>query len=173
MKNFLTTSAFYLLVGLVITTLTPLIVKSQIVSAPGGGLWNSGTTWLGGNIPGPADNVVIQSTVSVNGNACNNILITSVGVLQNSNSNSYLLTVNGNLTNEGTISNNTSYALSLNVVGNVNNTGIMSNYTLTLTGSGNQQIASTQSISIANLTKNNTSGRAYSNNQSELCRNKH
>ncbi|MBK6966497.1 MAG: hypothetical protein IPH20_22025 [Bacteroidales bacterium] len=160
MKNFLTNSVFYLLLGLLIATLNPLIAESQIVSAPGGGIWSSGTTWVGGIVPGAADNVEIVSIVHVNGNACNNIIIATGGVLQNYIANNYTLTINGNLTNHGTISNNTGYSLSLNVNGNVGNYGIMSNYTLTLTGSANQQIASTQLISIANFTKNNTSGRA-------------
>jgi hypothetical protein len=103
---------------------------------------------------------VISSTVSVNGNACNNISISSGGVLRNHTANTYTLTVNGNLTNYGTITNNASYSFNLNVLGNVSNNGVMSNNALTLSGSGNQQFASTQPISLANFTKNNTAGRA-------------
>lgn len=160
MKNFLTNAVFFLLFGLFINSLTPLVAEAQIVSAPGGGIWSSGSTWVGGMVPGAADNVVISSTVLANGNACNNLNIVTGGILQNYNANNYHLTINGNLTNNGTIRNNTIYSLSVNVVGHISNNGIMSNYTVTLTGSGNQQIASTQPLLIGNFTKNNTSGRA-------------
>jgi hypothetical protein len=160
MKKLFTKSASYLLISLLLAVATPLLSTSQIVSAPGGGLWSSGTTWVGGIVPGAADNVVVSSTVSVNGNACNNISISSGGILRNHSANSYTLTVNGNLTNNGTITNNVSYSLNLNVFGNVSNGGIMSNNALTLAGSGNQQVAATQPLAIANFTKNNTTGRA-------------
>jgi hypothetical protein len=159
MKNLFTKTLFHLLSISLLITVAPLISISQIVSAPGGGLWNSVTTWVGGIVPGAADNVAIVSTVSVNGNACNNITIESGGILQNHPVNSYTLTVNGNLTNNGSIINNV-YNFNLNVHGNVSNNGVMSNNALTLSGSGNQQLASTQPISLANFTKNNTAGRA-------------
>ncbi|MFH1119381.1 MAG: hypothetical protein V1775_06120 [Bacteroidota bacterium] len=160
MKNLFTPSALYLLIGLFFITSSPLFVKSQIVSAPAGGLWTSGTTWVGGIVPGAADNVVIASAVTVNGNACNNMSISSGGLLRNYTANTYLLTVNGNLTNSGIISNNVSYNLIVNVLGNVSNNGVMSNNTLTLSGSNNQQISSTQPLEISNFTKNLTLGRA-------------
>jgi hypothetical protein len=160
MKNHFTTSLINLLLGLCFASLTPLIAESQIVSSPGGGLWSSGSTWVGGIVPGAADNVVIVSTVSVNGNTCNNINVASGGILQNHTANNYALTVNGNLTNDGTMRNNTSYSLLLFVVGNFSNNGTMTNGSLTLSGSGNQQLASTQPMSISNFTKNQTSGRA-------------
>ena len=159
MKNLFTKSTLFLTAGIVFAVLTPFLGMSQIVSAPGGGLWSNGTTWVGGIVPGASDNVVISSTVNVNGNSCNNITISNGGVLQNNSNNSYTLNVNGNLTNNGTIVNNV-YNLSVNVSGNVSNNGVMSNYALVLAGNGNQQVSSTQLISLANFSKNLSSGRA-------------
>jgi hypothetical protein len=160
MKNLFTKPIYYLLLGLLLVTITPLISTSQIVSAPGGGLWSSGTTWVGGIVPGAADNVVIASTVSAAGNSCNNLQINSGGVLMNYSNNSYSLFVNGNFINNGTVANNVSYSLYLYVYGNFTNNGIMSNYNLTLSGSNNQQVASTQPMTISNFTKSITNGRA-------------
>jgi hypothetical protein len=133
--------------------------SSQIYSTPAGGIWTSSATWVGGIIPDAADDVVITSAVGVINNACNNIYIEVGGILRNHPTNSYSLTVNGYLTNDGIIANDT-YNLSLIVKGNVTNNAVMSNFTLTLNGSGNQLVASTQPLTITNFTKVATTGRA-------------
>jgi gliding motility-associated-like protein len=84
----------------------PLVANSQstIVSAISGN-WTDGTTWVGGVAPAPGDNVVISSLTTVtltgsgSGFSVNNLNIMTGGVL---NSESKILTVNGNLVVDGT-----------------------------------------------------------------------
>ncbi|MBK6966498.1 MAG: hypothetical protein IPH20_22030 [Bacteroidales bacterium] len=161
MKNLFTNFLFYLFTGLLITIVTPFYVTSQIVSAPGGGNWTSPSTWIGETVPGPANDVIIESTVSVNSNsaACNNIQITNTGVLQNSSATNYLLTVFGNLTNEGIITNNTMNGFNLGIYGDITNNGAWSNSTLSFAGSSDHEIASSQPMSISTMNKIATGGR--------------
>lgn len=152
---------FVFLSGAVLVSfaLIPVKANSQIVSAPGGGVWSVPSTWMGGIVPTASDDVIIESTVSVNGNSCNNIQVNLGGILQNHSSNNYTLNVYGNLTNTGIISNYTGYGLSLKVYGNLANEGTMSNTTLDFSGSGNQQISSGQPLSLSNFLKSTQTGR--------------
>ena len=71
-----------------------------ITSTGTGGNWNVGTTWVGGSVPQPGDDVVIAggATVSLTDNeVCNSITIN--GTL---NSSSYTLQVNEDWINNGT-----------------------------------------------------------------------
>ncbi|WP_367328174.1 hypothetical protein, partial [Lentimicrobium sp.] len=63
---------FVFLSGAVLVSfaLIPVKANSQIVSAPGGGVWSLPSTWMGGIVPTASDDVIIESTVSVNGNSC-------------------------------------------------------------------------------------------------------
>jgi hypothetical protein len=47
------------------------VAFSQITSTPAGGNWNSTSTWVGGTVPGSADDVIIAdgATVTINANA--------------------------------------------------------------------------------------------------------
>jgi hypothetical protein len=159
MKNLSLLSVSFLCLTFCLAIFFPVDVASQIVSAPGGGLWNSTTTWVGGIVPGAADNVVIESTVSVNGNACNDITIVGSGVLQNHSTTNYTLTVNGNLTNDGILTNNTSNKLHLNLFGNLTNNGSWTNGNLTFSGTANHDLASSQPMSITNVYKTLPGGR--------------
>ena len=139
--------------------LFPFLSSSQIVSAPGGGVWSTPSTWVGGIVPGAADNVVISSTVYANGNVCNNLQVNAGAVLQNYNAYTYNLTVNGDLINYGTISNNSSYSLNLYVRKNITNTGTISNYLVGITGAQNQFISSTQAIGVNIFQRSAAAGR--------------
>ncbi|MHC1776067.1 MAG: beta strand repeat-containing protein [Lentimicrobium sp.] len=161
MKNLNKNAVFFLLMGLLLATVLPLNSMSQIVSAPGGGNWTSPTTWIGETVPGSANDVIIESTVSVNSNsvACNNIQIASTGVLQNSSATNYQLTVYGNLTNNGIIRNNNNNGLNLVVIGNITNNSSWTNDNLTFGGSGNHEIASFQPMAVTTMYKNVSGGR--------------
>lgn len=159
MKNLFKSFVFLSGAALISFALMPVKANSQIVSAPGGGVWSVPATWLGGIVPTASDDVIIESAVNVNGNSCNNIQVVSGGILQNLSNNYYTLNVYGNLTNAGDVSNNTDFGLSLNVYGNLINEGIMSNTSLNFCGSGNQQISSGQPFSLANFTKSTQTGR--------------
>jgi hypothetical protein len=159
MKNLTSLSVSFICLAICLAIFFPVNGKSQIYSAPAGGYWNSPTTWLGGNVPGPDDDVVIQSTVSVTGNACNNISIESGGVLQNYPVTTYQLTVYGNLINNGIVTNNTMNGLNLNIYGNITNYSTWSNHTLSFFGTADHEFASSQPMSVTTMTKNESGGR--------------
>lgn len=75
------------------------VANAQIVSAQSGN-WGDASTWVGGVVPGPTDNVVVDTPYTVKINiadaACNNL--TAVGyVFFNDSVNANGLTINGNL----------------------------------------------------------------------------
>lgn len=80
------------------------IATAQIKSAQSGN-WGDASTWVGGVVPGPTDNVVVDTPYTVKVNisnaACNNL--TAVGYLFfNDSTNANGLTINGNLVVETT-----------------------------------------------------------------------
>jgi hypothetical protein len=160
MKNLFTHAVSKAFSALIMLAFFPVLVSSQIVSAPGGGLWNSTSTWIGGTIPTAATDVIIASNVLVNGGSCRNLQVNAGALLQNNNASSYNLFVNGNVLNNGTISNGSSFGLILYLTGNLTNNGTMSNNTITLNGTTNQQISSTQVMSVGTFSKNVGNGRA-------------
>ncbi|GAB1403663.1 MAG: dockerin type I repeat-containing protein [Lentimicrobiaceae bacterium] len=160
MKNTCTQSYYAWVMALALFLSVPLMAYPQITSAPAGGNWNNPATWIGGNIPGPGDNVIIASTVNVEGSSqCNNITVQSNGVLQHWPANHYTLNVNGSLTNQGVIKNGNSYTLTIYVKGNVNNSGSMTNGALYLSGTGNQEIASVPLLQMGSLIRTAGPGR--------------
>ncbi len=93
-----------------------------IESAPGGGVWDNGNSWIGNIVPSPNDDVLITSNIVLNVDAtCHNLTITSSGLIQNSYGDHRQFTINGNLSNAGFIKNNTNYYLYVRVCGNMEN----------------------------------------------------
>ena len=67
------TSRLFLLLTVIVSA---QLNYAQIVSAADGG-WNQSATWVGGVVPGAADNVVINHTVTLDvpNAACNDVTI--------------------------------------------------------------------------------------------------
>ena len=107
-------------------------LKAQIHSTTAGGSWNDPNTWVEEIVPGADDDVVINGPVNTNGNLCNDLTITSNGVLNNT-FNDATLYVGGNIINEGTIC-NYAYYFYLNVGGDITNNGTWTNRITYLTG---------------------------------------
>ena len=107
-------------------------IKAQIHSTTAGGSWNDPYTWVGEIVPGADDDVVINGPVNTNGNLCNDLTITSNGVLNNT-LNDATLYVGGNIINEGTIC-DYAYYFYLNLAGDITNNGTWTNRVTYLTG---------------------------------------
>ncbi|MCB0806175.1 MAG: hypothetical protein KDC05_10285, partial [Bacteroidales bacterium] len=138
--------------GMIILPLITSNLQAQIVSAPGGGIWNDSFTWIGGSIPTASDSVVINSTVyvSTGTNECNGLYISPTGIITNYTSGNNTLTVHGSITNEGVIQNNT-YNFYINLYGDVYQNGIWTNYRTTFSNSVSQRIQGTQPFSGSDL----------------------
>jgi hypothetical protein len=136
---------------------------SQIISTPEGGFWDAPATWEGGTVPSMTDSVIIASVVSVNINtaACEGLLITSDGILQNHSNGNRTLQVHGSITNHGTIrSNPANYHFDLTIHGDMANHGAWMNRYTTLAASVNQQVAMSHPFAGSEFIKNATNGKA-------------
>lgn len=126
--------------------LFPLIATAQtITSKSTGGNWEDQTTWIGGVIPGPNNDVIIDGLVSVNGSKCKNITINASGTLQAISPGyccyEYSLTVSGNLVNNGkTQDNPDGNSLALKIAGNITNNGSWKHTRTELTGTADQYL---------------------------------
>lgn len=81
-----------------------LSVFADITSTTYGGNWMNASTWIGGVIPGPNSNVVIQGNVYVNTtNECLNLTVNPSGAITNPYNEIGQVTVYGNCTNYGQI----------------------------------------------------------------------
>ncbi|MCD4683339.1 MAG: hypothetical protein K8R86_08675 [Bacteroidales bacterium] len=79
MKIFYSTTFLTWVACLLIFSFT---VKAQIQSYPAGGDWDDPLTWIGNIVPGPIDDVIIDGNVTIsNFVACNNITLTSTGIV--------------------------------------------------------------------------------------------
>jgi outer membrane protein assembly factor BamB len=95
---------------------------AQIRSTAGGGPWNGGSTWAGGVVPGPADDVVIVSGAEValtSSQECARLTVESGAAL--SGTSSVLLTVSGPVTNDGSVVGESTF---VETRGNVTNRGV-------------------------------------------------
>ncbi len=131
---------------------------AQIHSLPEGGLWSANSTWVGGVVPGAANNVVINGAVYVNNNSCRDLQITIYGSIISVNTANGILSIFGNLNNQGVMTNNLSgNPLSIYSLGNIINSGTISCQNFYLNGTTDQNFSNTGSFSPTYLTDNNVS----------------
>jgi len=115
-------------------------ISGQIHSTLTGGYWNDPGTWVGGVIPGAANDVFIEGPVihaSASGydiltEHCNNLTITTSGSLKNGDYGGGLgvfpLEVSGNVVNNGTVADGPSDLLKIYISGNLENNNIWMPY---------------------------------------------
>ena len=144
-NSFLKITAFIFL-------LTNLMFSQSISSTTAGGHWNSASTWVGGNIPGVNNDVIINGPVVCDTRIVNNLTVNQSGSLEDECCSGRNITVNGNLLNLGTIK-NVYGGLNIYVKGNVTNNGVMTQSGLCFAGSGDQQISGTAKLSVNNMWK--------------------
>ncbi|MBN1337730.1 MAG: hypothetical protein JXA03_00325, partial [Bacteroidales bacterium] len=130
---------------------------SQIQSTTSGGLWSDPNTWIGGVVPGTGDDVIINGPVQADNNSCNDLTVTSNGILSNKSNNNYSLNVGGDATNYGTIQ-NLIYNFAINLNGNLENHGTWTNNTTNLSG-GDQSLTLYSPFGGYYLTNTNASGK--------------
>ncbi len=125
---------------------TSTINFAQIYSTGGSGNWNDEETWVGGQIPGAGDDVVIVGAVIVNVTAyCNNLTVE--GTLQSGpNGQTHAINVYGNCVNNGTIIDHPDdmwYNLHVYLHGNLTNNGTFRIDMLDFEGATDQTVTTT------------------------------
>jgi hypothetical protein len=135
-----------------------------------GGDWTDTLTWSTNRVPGPGDSVQINGTVIIpqySNAQCNDLIISSTGILENTADKNLGLQVYGGITNNGIIRDNPASSgvylayLAVAVKKNVVNNGTMSQYRLDFNGdSGStQQLGGTQTFSCKNILISSKNGR--------------
>jgi cytoskeletal protein CcmA (bactofilin family) len=119
-----------------------LVAQTTITSTTSGGSWNATATWTGGVVPTSSNHVVINGTVTLNGDfTCNNLTINSAGSIMNQWGWSPTFTVNGKFTNNGTVTKlPEGYALYLKILGDIENNGTWTPDQTYLSGNSDQNI---------------------------------
>ncbi len=128
-------------------------VYSQIQSTIIGGYWHDPNTWVGGNIPGETDDVIINGPVvqvyasgyTILPVYCNNLTINSTGSLRNGGYGGgygvFSVFVHGSVTNDGIVENGPEDALKMFVYGDLTNNNIWKPVETELMISGNHNLS--------------------------------
>jgi len=134
--------------------------STTITSTTGGGNYSAGASWIGGNVPGTNDDVVINGNIVVNGNfTCKNLTINAGTSIVNHSATTYF-TVQGNIVNNGTIIRDVNYwGFHITVAGNIYNNGKWQPNATYFNGSSDQTIGqNTGKIYESSFTNNDTLG---------------
>ncbi|MCK5718873.1 MAG: hypothetical protein KAH84_02860 [Thiomargarita sp.] len=113
----------------------PQVWAATIHSVAAGGNWSKAETWVGGQVPGEDDSVVVNGVVSVSYPTMQGLTVSRNSILQNDSSYNRTLTVNGDVINNGIIRDNAENgSLSIRVAGNIVNNGTWNNKSTNLIG---------------------------------------
>ena len=134
--------------------------SADITSTSTGGLWSQTSTWIGGYVPSPYDNVFINGPVSSDNAHCHNITVNPTGTIKNYGDNDTLYVL-GDFVNNGTV--DYWYHFIVNVGGNITNNGIWKAGVYTyLTGNSDHHLATLNNNSFMMATLENTgTGNVY------------
>lgn len=113
---------------------------ATVESTPLGGSWSVGSTWVGGAVPGPGDDVVVWGPVTVPGTAtCANLTVAAAGRVSNGVVTPGTLAITGDLANAGIIENGTQL-FDVRLGGDLTNDGNVRNRRLILTGAADHHL---------------------------------
>lgn len=117
---------------------------SLISSTAAGGFWAVGSSWVGGVVPGPGDDVIIAGPVHVTGaQSCASLQVDAAGLLHSASSGPASLSVAGAVANAGQIANGSSpyTAFTLEVGGDLTSGGTWTNVLTRVTGSDDRHLS--------------------------------
>lgn len=113
-----------------------------IVSAPGGGDWTDGGSWIGGVAPGAGDDVVIDSAILVDADVgCLSLTLTETGSLAESGPGYRTLSVATDIDNQGSVD-GSPYFFDIALGGDLINAGFWACHETRMTGTGDQHLNS-------------------------------
>ncbi len=131
--------------GLILIFAASISLADVITSAPGGGPWSYGSSWVGGQVPGADDDVIIVSTIDVTGEVeCRGLNIFTTGILKGSGSGYGTVIAGGDAFNEGTVQDGV-YWFTVRVGGDLVNHGNWMNHYTYLQGSETRILSMTES----------------------------
>jgi len=145
----------YFLIVLIIFLSSFSTIRTQtITSTTTGGHWNTGTTWVGGTVPGENNDVIINGPIIIGYQTCNNLTINNNGSVTDEPSAGRTLTIKGNLTNYGRVFTTPGYAgVELSIQGHLYNYGILESRSIVFSGGAIQNITSNQVIKVSRIDK--------------------
>lgn len=112
-----------------------------IESKPAGGYWIFSSAWIGGVVPGPNDDVILNGPVWIVGVAeILSLTITASGSLANFQDQLHTLTVTSDVVNEGVIEDG-NHTLTMFIGGDITNNGIWTNWKTNLTGTADRELS--------------------------------
>ena len=103
-------------VSAVCPTATSTAPAGAVASTVAGGLWYDSATWVGGVVPGPTQDAIVNGEVQVNAAAdktiatCRTMFVSATGVVRGAAYTAAVLVVNGDFLNQGAVRNGPPYA---------------------------------------------------------------